>query len=99
MVAPPAGILARPPPSTSGPGRHPFKVVMRVRIPLGASGKALRRDSLVDESPREIQVAAAKSSDAACEPRLTDRLAGRVLSMPSVPRVRPARGRGRPTGR
>ena len=30
----------RPPPSTSGPGRHPFKVVARVRIPLGAS----RRD-------------------------------------------------------
>jgi hypothetical protein len=24
------------PPSTSGPGRHPFKVVARVRIPLGA---------------------------------------------------------------
>src|SRR4029078_7666266 len=38
MVAPAAGILARPPPSTSGPGRHPFKVVARVRIPLGASG-------------------------------------------------------------
>ena len=28
--------LARGPPSTSGPGRHPFKVVARVRIPLGA---------------------------------------------------------------
>ena len=25
-----------PPPSTSGPGHHPFKVVARVRIPLGA---------------------------------------------------------------
>ena len=37
MVAPGTGILARPPPSTSGPGRHPFKVVARVRIPLGAS--------------------------------------------------------------
>lgn len=36
MVALAAGILARPPPSTSGPGRHPFKVVARVRIPLGA---------------------------------------------------------------
>ncbi len=36
MVAPAAAILARPPPSTSGPGRHPFKVVARVRIPLGA---------------------------------------------------------------
>jgi hypothetical protein len=31
-----AAILARPPPSTSGLGRHPFKVVARVRIPLGA---------------------------------------------------------------
>jgi hypothetical protein len=29
-------ILARSPPSTSGLGRHPFKVVARVRIPLGA---------------------------------------------------------------
>jgi hypothetical protein len=29
-------ILAPPPPSTSGLGRHPFKVVARVRIPLGA---------------------------------------------------------------
>src|SRR5678816_4186011 len=37
MVAPATAILARPPPSTSGPGRHPFKVVARVRIPLGAS--------------------------------------------------------------
>ena len=36
MVAPAAGILGAPPPSTSGPGRHPFKVVARVRIPLGA---------------------------------------------------------------
>ena len=31
-----AAILAQPPPSTSGLGRHPFKVVARVRIPLGA---------------------------------------------------------------
>src|SRR5262249_2881083 len=31
-----AAVLAVPPPSTSGPGRHPFKVVARVRIPLGA---------------------------------------------------------------
>ena len=36
MVAPGTAILALPPPSTSGPGRHPFKVVARVRIPLGA---------------------------------------------------------------
>src|SRR5207253_1276927 len=35
-------ILARPPPSTSGLGRHPFKVVARVRIPLGASPKEIR---------------------------------------------------------
>jgi hypothetical protein len=34
-----AAILRRPPPSTSGLGRHPFKVVARVRIPLGASGR------------------------------------------------------------
>src|SRR3954454_15924962 len=35
--------LARGPPSTSGPGRHPFKVVARVRIPLGASRPASDR--------------------------------------------------------
>src|SRR5947208_8631255 len=39
-----AATLARPPPSTSGLGRHPFKVVARVRIPLGASS-----------SPKEIR--------------------------------------------
>ena len=30
-------ILLHEPPSTSGPGHHPFKVAARVRIPLGAS--------------------------------------------------------------
>ncbi len=29
-------ILMPGPPSTSGPGHHPFKVAARVRIPLGA---------------------------------------------------------------
>ena len=29
-------MMARPPPSSSGPGRRPFKAVARVRIPLGA---------------------------------------------------------------
>ena len=37
-----AAILARPPPSTSGLGRHPFKVVARVRIPLGAFAGEIR---------------------------------------------------------
>jgi hypothetical protein len=37
-----AAILAPPPPSTSGPGRHPFKVVARVRIPLGALPNEIR---------------------------------------------------------
>jgi hypothetical protein len=31
-----ASMLAAGPPSTSGPGRSPFKAVARVRIPLGA---------------------------------------------------------------
>jgi hypothetical protein len=35
-------ILGEPPPSTSGLGRHPFKVVARVRIPLGASSSTER---------------------------------------------------------
>ena len=34
---------ARPPPSTSGPGRHPFKVVARVRFPLGALRRVAMR--------------------------------------------------------
>ena len=41
-------ILGRPPPSTSGLGRHPFKVVARVRIPLGASSSSV---SLLDPWP------------------------------------------------
>src|SRR4029453_14990630 len=45
----------QPPPSTSGPGRHPFKGVARVRIPLGASRETSckRRGSpfLVDGTP------------------------------------------------
>src|SRR6187200_1446230 len=60
MVAPATAILARPPPSTSGPGRHPFKVVARVRIPLGASRVRSHADPHGTGSvPRDVRQVAA----------------------------------------
>ncbi len=46
-----AAILLHGPPSTSGPGRGPFKAVARVRIPLGALPRVLETLALIALEP------------------------------------------------